>query len=106
MISDCTQLLLNFIHCRYKALLIRRQEPTETREYHLLAMRQRESYRKKALSGLIASFDSASILVAPTSLSRSIRRRHRLVLKATCSLRGHLIGLPPIEVDDPNNGSP
>jgi len=105
IISDCTQLLLNFIHCRYKALLARRREPTETREYHRLTMRQRDSYHKKALSGLIASFDSANILVAPTSLSRSIRKHHRLVLKATCSLRGHLIGLPPIEADDPDNGS-
>lgn len=105
IISDCTQLLLNFIHCRYKALLARRREPTETREYHRLTMRQRDSYHKKALSGLIASFDSANILVAPTSRSRSIRKHHRLVLKATCSLRGHLIGLPPIEADDPDNGS-
>jgi len=103
--SDCTQLWLSFIHCRYKALLTRRRGPMETREYHQLAMRQRDSYHKKALSGLIASFDSANILVAPTSLSRSIRKHHRLVLKATCSLRGYLIGLPPIEAEHPDNGS-
>ncbi|MCH7686828.1 MAG: TM0106 family RecB-like putative nuclease [Planctomycetes bacterium] len=105
MISDSTRLLLDFVQCRYKALLARRQEPTQIREFHCLANRQQDSYAGTALDALIANYDPALILRAPASLSRSIRRHHRLVLEATCLLAGHEITLPPIEANDSKNGA-
>ena len=97
---DKAHLLLDFIQCRYKAALARRRELTQIREFHLLAKRQQYAYVQQALSSLIAKCDSARILRAPASLSRSIRKHHRLVLDATCVLAGHEIMLSPIEASD------
>ena len=105
MISDSTHLLVDFVQCRYKTLLARRHEPTQIREFHCLANRQHDAYARTALDGLIVNYDPVQILRAPASLSRSIRRHHRLVLEATCPLAGHEITLPPIAANDSKDGA-
>lgn len=97
MTTDITHLLLNFADCSYKALLAKRNEPSEITEFHRLENQQQLAHVNQELE---ATYKPTQVLRNPVSLSRSLRTCHRLILDATCQLAGKTIALPPIEVSE------